>query len=183
MDLPFVRATLERAGVIFSAGMEERELLAVEKRYGFQFPDDLRRFLQDALPISPSWVNWREASEKEIQDRLDWPYEGICFDVECNGFWLEAWGPRPENLKSAFAIVKEQLLLAPKLIPICSHRYLPDRPNAEGNPVFSVHQTDIIYYGADLENYLENEFGYHFGTTYRIREPLRKIEFWSDLAD
>jgi len=28
--------------------------------------------------------------------------------------------------------------------------------------VFSVHQTDIIYYGAHLQNYLENEFSYYF---------------------
>jgi hypothetical protein len=36
---------------------------------------------------------------------------------------------------------------------------IPDDPHLEGNPVFSVHQADIIYYGHDLEDYLRHEFG------------------------
>ena len=64
-----------------------------------------------------------------------------------------------------------------------SHRYLPQEPSTEGNPVFSVYQTDIICYGADLQDYLENEFHYYFGTTaYVIREPVRNIEFWTGLV-
>jgi len=38
-------------------------------------------------------------------------------------------------------------------IPVYSHRYLPSEPKATGNPVLSVHQTDIIYYGNDLASY------------------------------
>jgi hypothetical protein len=53
---------------------------------------------------------------------------------------------------------------------------LPDRPNLPGNPVLSVHQTDIIYYGFDLEDYFRNEFGLP------NRKPwpaaIRPIEFW-----
>ena len=35
---------------------------------------------------------------------------------------------------------------------------MPAEPATSGNPVFSVHQTDIIVYGVDLEDYLRKEF-------------------------
>jgi hypothetical protein len=56
------------------------------------------------------------------------------------------------------------------------HRMMPDEPREAGNPVFSVHQTDIIYYGFDLLDYLRNEF------KLRDRDPwpekVRPIRFW-----
>ena len=65
---------------------------------------------------------------------------------------------------------------SPKLIPVYSHRMMPDEPQAAGNPVFSVHQTDIIYYGSDLADYLRHEF------SLPGREPwpsqTRAIRFW-----
>jgi len=179
-----LKATLERAGIVFEEGMDERELRIVEDTHYFRFPPDLRQFLKHALPISPGWVNWRTTTEAEILERLELPYEGMCFDVEHNGFWLSDWGERPSSLTDAFAVVKHRLSQAPKLIPICGHRFIPDRPSEEGNPVFSVHQTDIIYYGADLQEYFENEFSYYFGRDgYRIREPVRKIELWSRIVE
>jgi hypothetical protein len=70
------------------------------------------------------------------------------------------------------------------LIPICSHRYIPAAPHEAGNPVFSVHQTDIIYYGADLMDYLQNEFNFYFGRTgYAITGSPKRIPFWSELTE
>jgi hypothetical protein len=64
---------------------------------------------------------------------------------------------------------------------------MPDSPLEAGNPVFSVYQTDIIYYGENLENYLRNEFREAFGITSRTfvvsSTDLREIEFWSGLLD
>jgi hypothetical protein len=37
-------------------------------------------------------------------------------------------------------------------------RYIPAEPNESRNPVFSVHQTDIIHYGNDLADYFQREF-------------------------
>ncbi len=74
----------------------------------------------------------------------------MAFDIENNGFWLEAWGPKPEVLSDQLRIAKEHYDQAPKLIPIFSHRYIPATPSEIGNPIFSVYQTDIIYYGYDL---------------------------------
>jgi hypothetical protein len=53
---------------------------------------------------------------------------------------------------------------------------IPDDPHLEGNPVFSVHQTDIIYYGYDLEDYLRHEFDLPGRKAWP--EHLRPVRFW-----
>ena len=70
---------------------------------------------------------------------------------------------------------------APKLIPLYGNRYLPAEPEAAGNPVLSVQQTDIIYYGTDLRRYIEHEFGPTDYASATAGEP-RYIRFWSDLV-
>ena len=116
-----------------------------------------------ALPISQGFLNWRKAGREQILYSLSWPYEGICFDIEHNSFWLEEWGQQPTSLNKAFEIAKQAVENAPILIPINEHRYIPDTPAENGNPIFSVYQTDIIYYGCNLADYLENEFSHYFG--------------------
>jgi hypothetical protein len=184
MDLAYCYDRLSTAGVSFDAGLTPEEFSAIEREYGFRFPPDLRAFLGYALPISKNWIDWRRASRSEIMDRLAWPAEGMCFDVEKNSFWLESWGTKPAALPEACAIARAAVAAAPRLIPIYGHRYLPADPCMAGNPVFSVYQTDIIYYGANLFDYLNNEFGYYFGRSeYVINDHMRQIEFWSDLVD
>ena len=39
------------------------------------------------------------------------------------------------------------------------HRYLPAGRGNYGHPVLSIYQTDIIVYGTDLADYIDNEFG------------------------
>jgi hypothetical protein len=108
--------------------------------------------------------------------RWDWfPLDGILFDVE-HDTWLPEWGVRPERIDDAKALVEQHVEEAPRLLPIYSHRIMPDRPHPPGNPVLSVHQTDIIYYGFDLDDYLRHEFGLPG------RKPwppeVRSIDFW-----
>jgi hypothetical protein len=183
MELSHYKAVLEQAGVLFASGLTSSELRSIEATYQFRFPPDLRNFLRFALPVSNGFLNWRDASPAEVQRSLLWPYEGICFDIEHNGFWQDAWGPRPESLKAAFAIAKQAVAQAPTLIPILGHRYLPDRPHEADNPIFSIYQTDIIYYGRNLFDYLENEFGSYFGRpSYQLGDDIKPIEFWSDLV-
>lgn len=112
----------------------------------------------------------------------------MCFDIKNNSFWPSEWGDRPSSLEEAFEIARKVVKAAPTLIPITGHRYIPDRPYEPGNPVFSVYQTDVIYYGSDLFNYLENEFTYYFRGPgeyfYGMGEEVRikDIEFWSKLV-
>jgi hypothetical protein len=184
MDLEYYSTTLEQAGVKFARGLSEAEAQQVESTYQFRFPPDLRAFLMHALPVSDGWPNWRDAPKREILRMLDWPLEGMLFDIESNSFWPEEWGTKPDSLHAAFAVAKSNVAQAPKLIPVYSHRYIPDTPEDTGNPVFSVYQTDIIQYGADLCNYLENEFHSYFKTPrFHYKEPIRQIAFWSWLVE
>ncbi len=41
--------------VEFAPGLSDREIAAVEKRFKFRFPPDLRAFLQTALPSGPQF--------------------------------------------------------------------------------------------------------------------------------
>ena len=114
---------------------------------------------------------------------LDWlatPCDGVMFDVEHNGFWLEEWGPRPESLDETLRMAGDLVDFAPQLIPIYMHRMMPAEPHLPGNPVLSVHQTDIIYYGFDLADYFRHEFNLP------SREPwpkqLRPIRFWDSIG-
>jgi hypothetical protein len=100
----------------------------------------------------------------------------VLFDIESNGFWLEEWGPRPALMGDALRRGEELLSAAPVLIPIYGHRMMPDEPHLSGNPVFSVVQTDIIYYGFDLADYLRHEF--HLPGREPWPEKVRPIRFW-----
>jgi len=181
---------LRRSGCQLAPGLTDQEVDQIEARYGFRFPPDLRRFLQKALPVSDPWVNWRDESKESIRERLDRPADGICIDIEYNNIWKEDWGPRPEDLQEAFLVARQKIVEAPTLIPIYAHRYIPDEPHAEGNPVFSVIQTDIIYYGYDLLSYFISEMGRPSFEPSRYARLLpdwaakspREIRLWSDFA-
>ncbi len=94
---------------------------------------------------------------------------------------MKAWGPKPSDLGDAFGVVRQQVADAPKLIPIYSHRYIPCEPSKEGNPIFSVYQTDIIHYGYDLTSYLVAEFAIPKPSW--VATTPRPIKFWSNLID
>lgn len=175
------------AGVEFERGLTENEFEKLETSLGVTFPPDYREFLGFALPVNKGFVNWRVESIEVLRSRIfDLPLEGILFDIERNDFWLEEWGLKPEDLLSALKLGREKFLEAPQILPINGHRYIPCEPSEPGNPIFSIHQTDIIYYGSDLRNYLENEFSYYLrgpNREYELGENIREIRFWSTLVN
>jgi hypothetical protein len=175
--------------VHFDRGLTDNELLQVETKFNFKFPPDLKFFLQTALPTSDKFINWRlglksnEEAERIIE-RFNWPLEGMLFDIQNNAFWMKNWGIKPESYEAQARIAKQHYDTFPKLIPIYSHRYIPEQPNEIGNPIFSVYQMDIIYYGIDLETYFANEFHYTETGRYELSAyPKRKIEYWSLIAE
>lgn len=184
---------LKRKKVHLLPGLSNEEVLAVEATFGFRFPPDYRQLLQEFLPVSDGLYDWRKAltskkTQKNIREMLAWPLDGILFDIEYNEFWVHeasltvpAWGPCPPSLEEKFAIAAAEVSKYSKLIPIYGHRYIPESPHEAGNPIFSVYQTDIIYYGSDLENYFLNEFLKRKNTHFSCKP--RYIPFWSDIAD
>lgn len=182
---------LRSLGVTATSGISEHALAEIEDRYAIVFPDDLRDLLREMLPEGDGWPDWRRGimirrdfEGKEIDFPLDqvlgWPLDGILFDVEHISFWLEAWGERPLDIDEAKRIAASHVTMAPRLVPVYSHRYMSCEPRDPGNPVFSVHQTDIIVYGRDLASYFEAEFG--DGWRQELTGPARPIRFWSEIA-
>jgi hypothetical protein len=162
--------------VKFDEGLTDEEIKLTEIRYGFRFPPDLKSFLQAALPVSPRFPNWRSGRPEDIKKMLDMPKDGVLFDVEHNGFWSEDWGKQPEQMEDALVQVNELFKTAPVLIPVYGHRMLPAEPHDSGNPVFSVHQTDIIVYGNCLADYFMMEWDLPGET---VKKDARPIKFWN----
>lgn len=184
MDCAYIVNLLKRRGIKCAEGLNDQEVSEIEARYDFRFPPDLKEFLMYALPLSNPFVNWRDTSEenrKQISDRLAAPLEGIIVDIEHNGFWMADWGKKPSSLDEASAIATEAYQKAPKLIPIYAHRYIPATPVEYGNPIFSVHQTDIIFYGDNLTNYFGGEFGLMKQQDIDFKN-LKDIPFWTKMV-
>ena len=175
-------ALLQQGGARLTPGLTEKELECVERIHGFRFPPDLRSLLGSALPVAQGFPDWRAPESSELVSQLAWPFDGIAFDIEHNDFWWNGWGPRPAELPEAIGVAKVAVETAPRLIPIFGHRYLPAEPAFAGSPVFSVYQTDIIYYGADLRRYLACEFGSLNYASATSGKP-RRIRFWTDLVE
>ncbi len=196
---------MREVGVIFEEGLSEAEIRAAEAYCDIVFPADLRVFLQTALPVKHGFeyfTPWRridasiavgeeDDAEREgghvlKQDLQEYFHEGFLEDVEFNDQWNASWPPKPESVDNAISLAKGILAdedRVPKLIPIYSHRCMASLPASAGagQPVLSVHQSDIIVYGNDLASYLAEEFGF---------EPVRPsvnsagwripIPFWMD---
>lgn len=167
----------EKQGVRLEPGLSDSEIENVERVYRFRFPPDLREFLQYRLPVGPRFINWRDPRD-EAREALAWPVEGILFDVEQNGFWWKPWGNRPAEMLDALGIARQALEAAPILVPVQGHRYLPSDPSRANNPVFSVHQSDVLVMHRNLIGWLEDAPHEDFEGKY-----ARRIEFWSDLAE
>ena len=161
-----------------SKGYSADELDAAQEQFGLRFPPDLiELLLEQRIPGGYDWVTDAE----QIVGALGWPLRGLLFDVENAGLWWPEWGNRPADEADRAAILAEVVKNAPRLIPLRGHRYLPEHPHERGNPVFSVHQSDIIVYGADLADWMRVEFDpTHKSET---RWPVREIEFWSETLE
>jgi hypothetical protein len=163
-------------------GMSERELDAVEERWGFRFAPEHRTLLGAGLPTgSRGWPDWRDGDPEDLAARLAWPVDGVLFDVEHNGFWHPDWEPRPTGAQEALKVARRHLAAVPVMVPVYAHRCLLADPDRTGTPVLSMYQTDIIYYGVDLVDYWHHEFGSPVATP--EDHQYATIPFWSSFLD
>jgi hypothetical protein len=161
-------------------GYTSAELDAAQERYGLRFPPDLVDLLLNRRPADG--YDWR-TGHADIRRALQDPLDGLLFDVEHNTLWWPEWGEKPASAEERAEIVTAIVKAAPKLIPLIGHRYLPERPHEAGNPVFSVMQSDVIYCGADLEDYFEREFHPEPWPRKPVRVEVKHIPFWSELVE
>ncbi len=164
-------------GRLWAQGYTQSELDVAQAKYGLVFPPDLVLLLRDRRPVLA--YDWR-SDDKEIREMLKWPLEGLLFDVENNALWWPEWGERPGTAEVRSEVLAKVVSNAPKLIPLVSHRYLPAEPHEAGNPVFSVYQSDVIYYGSDLVDYFEREL---VDTRRPLPQHIKRVRFWSDLVE
>jgi hypothetical protein len=176
-------------------GLTDAEFASIEQEHGFEFADDHRAFLAAGLPLNgpvveedgvyrtrqKPWPEWRGGDPNELRERFGRPIDGVLFDVEHNGMWHHTWGERPAGLDEALETARLQLAQVPKMIPVYAHRFLPAGRGASGHPVLSMWQTDIIYYGVDLVDYIHQEFGGpRMDRTDPRWDPQATVPFWKD---
>ena len=163
----------------WTSGYTNAELDHAQERYGLRFPPDLIDLFLDRRPVKG--YNWH-TEDHQIREMLRWPFDLLIFDVE-QGFWWPDWGDRPSTAEEQADVVRNALASVSRLIPLIAHRFLPETPNEAGNPVFSMHGFDTIYYGADLTDYFEREFHPAPHPGIPVRQDVRRIPFWSDIAE
>ena len=179
---------LKDKNIQFDNGLTDYEIMQIQQKFDIRFPPDLKLFLQAGLPVAKTFPDWRKSlTDKQTQqiifDSLEDPLSGILFDIEQNGFWHSDWGQIPDLLPQRFSIARQHIKTYPKLIPIFSYRYIPSDPDENDNPVYSVYQTDIIYYGYNLATYLSKEFDFKLPDNFENPDtPKNTIKFWADIA-
>lgn len=162
--------------VQWTKGYGQDELDRAQERFDLTFPPDLIALLRERRPVEGH--DWND--DAAIRRALDFPLAMLLGSIEHNPDWWPEWGERPSDIHARKEVVRDVVSRAPKLIPLIGHRYLPEEPHEEGNPVFSVFGFDTIYYGMDLHDYFERE-----NAPSDFRVPLsqfKHIRFWSDLV-
>lgn len=169
------------------SGYTQIELDDIQAKWSLHFPPDLlalyreRRRVIELEEEKFSSLDWIDTSDEQIWASLNWPLEGFWFDVQNNGTWWPEWGMKPTLQHDQYNTLLKVFAEAPKLIPVCGHRYIPEDPCETGNPIFSVYQTDVIIYGANLSDYIRREF--HPSEDGSCPQPntlgVRTIQFWT----
>lgn len=176
-----ILSLLEMQEVKFEKGLTLDELNQIERIYQVKLPRSLRQFLMTALPISRGFYNWRNIQDdniRYIKKVLNKPLLDI-YNMAEEIYWCDNWGEKPEDEKIIVQEIRARLKKAPKLLPIYAHRYMPIVLD-ENPPVISIHDIDIIYYGENLEDYFNIEFGKKEQNTIAFKN-ITPIPFWSDI--
>ncbi|KAI4327293.1 hypothetical protein L6164_019772 [Bauhinia variegata] len=179
---------LQSSNIPVAEGLSDSELTTIESTYHFCFPPDLRSIIQQGLPISPGFPNWRSSSRQQLQILLNLPVLSILRRVSKHNFWHPSWGPKPYDAAQALDTARHLLTRAPPLVPIYRHCYIPSSPNLAGNPVFYIdHQGHVGLLSLDATgffrkaDFISDTSGFEHHPVWAATTP-RRIEFWSDLA-
>lgn len=162
MDNASMVARLRRAGVWFGPGVTDAEFDRIEAFFSVRFPAELRSFFACALPIGDCFFNWRDLSA-DNKARFDSFYrdmeQSFRFDLEHNDLARMLGEPFTSipDLDELHRAVMEEVRHSVRLVPFYAHRCFFS--GMDDMPIISFWQpVDSIFYGADLEDYLENEF-------------------------
>ncbi|KAJ8765644.1 hypothetical protein K2173_014766 [Erythroxylum novogranatense] len=182
-------------------GLTDDEFAAVELAFNFSFPPDLRSILQEGLPAGPQFPNWRSASPQQLQILLNLPLLNLSKNISKSNFWVDSWGPKPDDSNKALSSAKLFLDKAPTLVPIFRNCYIPSTRNVAGNPVFYVDDRHVCVLSFDVARFFQElEF---LQLRLDVTEPVywsrkeklsvnvpawastaaKRVEFWSEAAE
>src|SRR5262245_36368698 len=147
-------AILKSQKIKLEDGLSDAEVTCAEDRFRFDFPPDLREFIQVALPVSGGFPNWRSESENTLSRLIERPTRELHFDVDHNGLWLPSWGTRPHDLVASVKEAHGRVRQAPALVPLRWKHYIAAYPHLEGNPIFAISQSDVSCIAVNLATYL-----------------------------
>lgn len=180
---------LKSSGIAVAEGLSDSEISTIESSFNFCFPPDLRSILQQGLPISPGFPNWR-SSAQQLQILLNLPIFSLLRRVSKNNFWHPPWGPQPQDGGRGLETARRFLRDVPVLVPIYRHCYIASSPNLAGNPVFCVdHEGDVRLLSYDVSGFFrEAEFlsgnrGWEWDEPVWAATTARRVEFWSEVAE
>lgn len=179
----FLGLALEQLGGDPKVGLSNQKLAELEAVIGATLPFEVGMLLVMGVPDDPQWWQWQNPAE----DWSRWQasiLDGLLFDVEFNGLWLDDWG-QADEMSDRLAVAAKAVEAAPSLFPLWGHRAIPltparDETSSDSNPVLSVMQSDVIVYGTDLAAWLHQEFD--------VPLPMwpptadRWFPFWSELG-
>lgn len=172
---------LRQKKVEFAGGLSDEEFCWIEQEYEILFPEELKNFYKEALPISKGFYNWHDKCNENvtgIKRAMSMPVQGIMeYSEEIE--WSEEWGEEPVGLNERKRIIGDMALMAPKLIPVFSHRYTASF-RCKNPPVFSVYGTDIICFAKNIIDYFLIEFKIKENNII-MNDEVSYIPFWSDL--
>ena len=187
MDTLILMNSLKSAGVEFAEAMTARELDLAEDYFQFRFPAEIRAFLACAMPVGPSFFNFRDRTEANIarfrafQGSIK---DAFLYDLENNredmyrllaGKGWELSGDASFD-EAVFAYLEESV----KLIPFYAHRCFFD--GMDGMPIVSFWQpVDSIIYGNDFENYLAREFLGGECLLDHVPERMKETGIWHEV--
>ena len=175
----------DRCTLVFGdGGMTAKQIASLESELTLPLPDDLKLLLRNVRESDTGRSPWASLDRTAYAAQMARVHEGIAFDVEHANVWLRQWGEQPHALSAALEIARDDFARWPKLFPLFGHRFLAVEPRLDDNPAFSVVQTDIVCYGANLAHYLLHEFGPSRGFDHHtLEQNPRRIPPWSDFAD
>jgi len=174
---------------VIEPGLTDEEFARIEERYGFEFADDHRAFLAAGLPVwkppeegqtwERPWPDWRNGDPDELREHLNWPVDSLLWDVR-HGHWRREWGARPDDVEEAVETARRELAQVPTMVPVYAHRFLPAGRGSFGHPVLSIYGADIVYYGTDLVDYIDQEFREPRPELTDEWRPRATVPFWRD---
>lgn len=171
-------------GFTFDSGLTDEEINNIEGIYGITLPESLKEFYKEGLPSGEAFPNWRDVSEEninKIRERIIRPYNGLIEEIKDNQFWSNEW-PSFDNIDEKTKYFNDLYNQAPRLIPIAYSRYIISSEETNDPAILSVHGSDIIVYGNNLKEYLENEFILDQDNRHEI-EFLPHMGKWIDIMD